>query len=407
MPNVKKDYEASVKSRIEGARNSALAMAAPLESGPPSKQKVPVVAVEEKKPEVKSVCQKAGLLTALLSVGALRPALSILVKFPWLVDVHLEVADLFIQFMKLSTSLLYESTHSVQDAGFTQPKARYGSSGLVQPGARKPLLTLMAPTPPSTSTTDFVFFYPAWHQQVPITASLDEIQFVIEPLLRYIGPHLSRDPVFLTRLTRLARTHLQSAAPVDPETKKPTEGESDDHPIRGLWFRILRTSILPALPLIRPNAVCTVEIWNLMKSYQTTTRWRLYGEWKASYKKNPELRVREALAEKESKDIMRRLSIKTIDSLSGAVGKLAHSNPILFFTNAVNQIMSYDNLGGIVIQALRYVTNMGFDVLVYIVLDALAVQWKPRIKNDGVNISDWLQSTSPSSLIRRIISNAL
>ncbi|KAG9317173.1 transcription factor/nuclear export subunit protein 2-domain-containing protein [Chiua virens] len=54
--------------------------------------------------------------------------------------------------------------------------------------------------------------------------------------------------------------------------------------------------------------------------------------------------------------------------------------------------MAYDNLAGVVIQALRYVTTMGFDVLVYIILDALSNPYKNRVKDDGVNISDWLQS---------------
>lgn len=54
--------------------------------------------------------------------------------------------------------------------------------------------------------------------------------------------------------------------------------------------------------------------------------------------------------------------------------------------------MAYDNLANVVIQALRYVTNMGFDVLVFIILDALANPNKERLKDDGVNITDWLQS---------------
>ena len=54
--------------------------------------------------------------------------------------------------------------------------------------------------------------------------------------------------------------------------------------------------------------------------------------------------------------------------------------------------MAYDNLANVVIQALRYVTNMGFDVLVFIILDALANPHKERLKDDGVNTSDWLQS---------------
>ena len=180
---------------------------------------------------------------------------------------------------------------------------------------------------------------------------------------------------------------------VDSETKRPVGQPDPAHPTRRFWFKILRSYLLPALPLIRGNAVCTVEIWNIIRQYETTARWRLYGEWKTrTYQSHPELRVRAIQADRESKGILRRLSHNTIDTLAGTVAKLAHSNPCIFFANAVNQIMAYDNLAGVVIQALRYVTNMGFDVLVYIILDALANPNKDRVKDDGVNTSDWLQS---------------
>jgi len=182
--------------------------------------------------------------------------------------------------------------------------------------------------------------------------------------------------------------------PVDPATKRPVAEPDPSHPVRQFWFKVLRMYLLPALPLIRGNAVCTVEVWNIIRQFETTGRWKLYGEWKTNiYKSHPELRVREVQADRESKGILRRLSHNTIDSLSGPVAKLAHSNPCIFFTNAVNQIMAYDNLASVVIQALRYVTNMGFDVLVFIILDALANPRKQRVKDDGVNTSDWLQST--------------
>jgi THO complex subunit 2 len=184
---------------------------------------------------------------------------------------------------------------------------------------------------------------------------------------------------------------------LDPETKKQVGTPDPEHPIRRFWFKVLRQLLLPALPLIRGNAVCTVEVWNIVRSFEVTQRWRLYGEWKNStYQSHPELRARQIQADRESKDILRRLSHKTIDSLSGTVAKLAHSNPIIFFTHAVNQIMAYDNMAGVVIQALNYVTIMGFDVLLFVVLDALANPDKDRVKDDGVNTSDWLQSKSGS-----------
>lgn len=110
------------------------------------------------------------------------------------------------------------------------------------------------------------------------------------------------------------------------------------------------------------------------------------------YNGHPELKAQRILREREAKGILRRLSSQTVEALSGTVAKMAHSNPCIFFTNAVNQIQSYENLSDVVIQALRYATNMGFDILVFIILDALANPDKDRLKDDGANTSDWLQS---------------
>ncbi|KAI0047273.1 hypothetical protein FA95DRAFT_1664524 [Auriscalpium vulgare] len=394
-----KAYLASVESRIAGAKVSQLAMAAPLESSSPAPSKSRQPAPSEPKKaapvEPKHVPnQKLGLLTALLSVGAVRPALSILTQFRWLIDAHPEVADLMLRILKHSISSLYDSTMVTKErtTAFTQPRARYGTAGIMQTPRRKPLLTLWAPAPPSTSTVDFVYFFPNWTDRIPQCSSLEDLEVIVEPLMAFVGLHVSRDPLFLTKFLRLGKTHLASQGTVDATTRRPV-GQRPDSPISQFWFKVLRLYLLPALPLIRGNAVCTVEIWNIIRQYETTVRWRLYGEWKTStYKSHPELRVRAVQADRESKGILRRLSHNTIDTLSGTVAKLAHSNPCIFFANAVNQIMAYDNLAGVVIQGLRYVTNMGFDVLVYIILDALSNPNKDRVKDDGVNTTDWLQS---------------
>lgn len=180
--------------------------------------------------------------------------------------------------------------------------------------------------------------------------------------------------------------------PVDPITKKPLDADPED-PICQFWYRIIRQYLLPALPLIRGNAVCTVEIWNIIKPFDISLRWKLYGEWRSdTYKSHSELRIRQVQADRESKGILRRLSHKTIESLAGPLANLAHSDPCILFTNAVNQIMAYDNLAAVVVQALRCITLMGFDVLLFVILDALANPHKERVKDDGVNTSDWLQS---------------
>ncbi|KAL1944225.1 hypothetical protein VTO73DRAFT_3410 [Trametes versicolor] len=397
MADRHKAYLSSVETRIAGAKISQLAMAAPLESSGSSNTKSrPAPAPEAQKEEAKEVPnQKLGLLNGLLAVGALRPALAILSKFPWMVDAYPEVADLMLRVLKHSIAPLYDTTVPSKDktASFTKPRMRYGASGVVAAPERRSHLTLWAPTPPCTSTVEFVFFFPDWTQRVPVCTTYDDLIDVLEPLMRFIGLHVSRDTAFLTKFLRLGRHHMLSTVPLDPETKRATGTPDPNDPVRLYWFKVIRLYLLPALPLIRGNAVCTVDVWNIVRQFETTLRWQLYGEWKSStYKSHPELRVRQVQTDRESKGIMRRLSHNTIDALSGTVAKLAHSNPCIFFTNAVNQIMAYDNLAGVVIQALNYVTIMGFDVLVYIILEALANPNKDRVKNDGVNTTDWLQS---------------
>ncbi|KAI0082601.1 hypothetical protein K474DRAFT_1655406 [Panus rudis PR-1116 ss-1] len=397
MDDLHKKYLDSVETRISNAKISQLALAAPLESSNSASKSRAATQTETKKtPEPAEVPnQKLGLLHALFSIGALRPAIGFLSRFPWFVDAYPEIADLVIRILKHSITPLYESNLApkTKATSFTQPRARYGGLGVVSPPERKPQLTLWAPTPPSTSTIDYVFFYPGWSNHVPMAQTLDDLVDVIEPFMRFIGLHVSRDPTFLTKFLRLGRMHLMTTITIDPETKRQVGTPDPENPIRRFWYKALRLYLLPALPLIRGNAVCTVEVWNIMRQYETTLRWKLYGEWKDStYRSHPELRVRFVQADRESKGILRRLSHNTIDSLSGNVAKLAHSNPCIFFANAVHQIMAYDNLAGVVIQALNFVTIMGFDVLLFIVLDALANPHKARVKDDGVNTSDWLQS---------------
>lgn len=214
MADRHKAYLSSVETRIAGAKISQLAMAAPLESSGSSNTKSrPAPAPEAQKEEAKEVPnQKLGLLNGLLAVGALRPALAILSKFPWMVDAYPEVADLMLRVLKHSIAPLYDTTVPSKDktASFTKPRMRYGASGVVAAPERRSHLTLWAPTPPCTSTVEFVFFFPDWTQRVPVCNTYDDLIDVLEPLMRFIGLHVSRDTAFLTKFLRLGRHHMLS-----------------------------------------------------------------------------------------------------------------------------------------------------------------------------------------------------
>lgn len=212
MESYRQDYLAQVQERITEAKMSQLAMAGPLESATPAKPRADAVEEVKKPFAFKEPNQKAGLVGSLLAVGALRPAIAIMSKFPWLVDAHAEIADLMLRNIRHSIAPLYDSIFVLKERNpsFTRPRARFGPSGVISVPTRKPQLTLIAPTPPSTASTDFVFFFPDWPERVPVATTFDDLVDVIEPIMSFIGPHISRDPLFVSKVTRLGRSQLMT-----------------------------------------------------------------------------------------------------------------------------------------------------------------------------------------------------
>ena len=217
MEDEHKKYKASVESRISSGKFNMLAMAAPLETSSYSRPRHSTPAETKKVEEPKEIPnQRLGILHALLSVGALRPAIAMISQYPWIVDAHPELCDLIIRILEHSIKTLYERMVVLRKddmKDFTAAKARWGPSGLVATPERKPHVTLIAPEPPCTSSVDFVFFFPDWTRYIPVCQSEEDIVDVVEPLMKFIAPHVSRGYVFFTKFIRIGRYHLGSVMP--------------------------------------------------------------------------------------------------------------------------------------------------------------------------------------------------
>ena len=45
------------------------------------------------------------------------------------------------------------------------------------------------------------------------------------------------------------------------------------------WQGVLHLYILPALSMTHMNAAFNVKVWNILKFYDQTEHWGMYGEW--------------------------------------------------------------------------------------------------------------------------------
>jgi THO complex subunit 2 len=209
-------YKDNISDRVAAAKVSALAVAAPLtdESPANSSSRSRPAGNDAKKPvaeKKEEPNQKLGVLTALLSLGALRPSITILTKFPWMSAAYSEVADLFLRIVRISLQPLYETTSRPNAAlirSNTTPRPRYGANGLVPPPTRKRVLTLWAPLPPDTASSEFVFFYPPWDSCIPRCTEHSDIRDVLVPLLQYVGVQVARDFAFVTKICRIGKVQL-------------------------------------------------------------------------------------------------------------------------------------------------------------------------------------------------------
>ncbi|XP_019767438.2 THO complex subunit 2 isoform X1 [Dendroctonus ponderosae] len=218
-----------------------------------------------------------------------------------------------------------------------------------------------------------------------------DLKETVLPMLICLGSSLHYDSVLLSKTIRLFRAVLQE---MGVEAGKAFTPREDD----GLYFEIisiLDETILPSLSYLDCNCCIAEEIWNLVKFYPYQIRYCLYARWKNdTYSAYPPLMKKRGDAEKQIKNIMKRVSKENVKPVGRLIGKLTHCSPGFLFDYVLLQIQVYSNLINPVVDSLKYLTNLSYDVLGYCVIENLCLADKKRVKHDSTSISMWLQSLS-------------
>ncbi|KAK7500593.1 hypothetical protein BaRGS_00008168 [Batillaria attramentaria] len=226
---------------------------------------------------------------------------------------------------------------------------------------------------------------PAKRAGVEDVKSFADLNRVVFPMVLYLGPHVAADPALLVKLIRLGKAYMARRS-------EGTLSPGDEAAYYGL-LTVVDDALLPSLSLQPGNCCMAEELWGLVKQYPYEIRYRMYGHWKnETYFTHPRLiRVRADTLER-AKYIMRRISKETVKPSGRQLGKLCHSNPGVLFELVLSQIQRYDNFISPVVDSLKYLTAMSYDILAYCIIEAVANPEKERMKTDDTNISLWLQS---------------
>uniref|UniRef100_A0A673M495 THO complex subunit 2 n=1 Tax=Sinocyclocheilus rhinocerous TaxID=307959 RepID=A0A673M495_9TELE len=291
---------------------------------------------EEEKNEKPPDNQKLGLLEALLRIGDWQHAQSIMDQMPaFYATSHKAIAIALCQLLHLIVEPLYR---------------RYGFQTHALSWALRP------------------------------AESFDDLSRGVFTMLCYLGPHLSHDPILFAKVVRLGKSFMKELG-----------GKLDS--LLSCFLSTADQVLLPSLSLMECNACMSEELWGFFKLFPYQHRYRLYGQWKnETYGNHPLLVKIKAQTVDRAKYIMKRLTKENVKPSGRQIGKLSHSNPTILFDYILSQIQWYDNLISPVVDSLKYLTSLNYDVLAYCIIEALANPEKEKMKHDDTTISSWLQS---------------
>lgn len=258
---------------------------------------------------------------------------------------------------------------------------------------------------------------------VPKANTIFELRNNAFAMATKLGPALHHDPILLYKLIRIMNSILTDMN-VDANSGPKTQ---TDELLYNDCISLIDASILPALSYMDCNCCVAEEIWSIIKMFPYHHRYSLYARWKNdTYLIHPKLIRRRGIAQKQIKALMKRVSKENVKPVGRSIGKLSHCSPGFLFdyvsdtnlfvfeyslfdpfekfcifqqiffrlSQILKQIQIYDNLIGPVVDSLKYLTSLSYDVLGYCLIEALALADRNRFKLDGTSLSMWLQGSA-------------
>ncbi|QDS69898.1 hypothetical protein FKW77_000894 [Venturia effusa] len=331
--------------------------------------------------------QKTMLLKSLLMVGAIPEALFILGKFPWLLDLHPDLPQYLHRILHHSLSKIAEEMRPVpQHPQLRQSQRRISSvlpSGQVGFENRDPLKEIKYALVEKIDWAEGVkyrFYWQEWADNVPICQTVDDVFSLCSTLLNLAGIKIGQDPVLMTLLARVGKKSMQ-------------ENSSPDNHER--WFNLSKRLLVPALSLTRLNPAVVNEVFELIKFFPLDKRYNIYAEWfTGATSRNSDIKDAFEQTKAETKDVLKRISKTNTREMARAFAKISYASPGIVFAVMLSQIESYANLIDIVVECSRYLTFLGYEVLIWSLLQALSGAGRGRVQSDGMLTSSWLKALS-------------
>ena len=216
-------------------------------------------------------------------------------------------------------------------------------------------------------------------------------------VLCLLGPHIAKRPAVMCAVCRCVRKAIEYRNKSLHSKHLGIEVEEKDFVINhSRLITLLSRCLMPGLMLSKSNFPMSLEVWYVLEMLPFENRFQIYGNVDALIARNecPDLMKAHGVATQEAKYVMRRITKDNIKEQSKKLGRVTHSSPLTVLSIIVNQMEVYHQMIEQVVESLKTLSPLSFDVLTFVVMRKLAASGRQKLKADGMNIADWMQSLS-------------
>ncbi|KAF2004548.1 hypothetical protein P154DRAFT_426597 [Amniculicola lignicola CBS 123094] len=330
-------------------------------------------AAQEKLPEPTD--QKTALLRSLLTIGAIPEALYILGRWPWLLEVDPDLNTYIFRIAHHSLSKVYEQTKDGSRIDLA-PGHKQAPTGGYAP--RKVLRWAKPDQKDAGDGIDYTFYWGDWTDNVPICQTVDDIFKFCDTLLGLSGIRCGKDATLLAKLTRIGKWSL-------------TQDSSEFNTRR--WIKLTTVFLAPALTYSDKNTGVADEVWELMKRFDTPTRYGIYSVWVHKVPNKPENRATFTALSKEVHRIMNRVAKENVKTMGRQVARLSYGSPGVVLKHALKSGETYPNMIDALVECSRYLTYLAYDCLSWVFISSFNEN-RSTVKDDGMLATAWLRNTA-------------
>ncbi len=207
---------------------------------------------------------------------------------------------------------------------------------------------------------------------------------LLVPLTR-LGPFLYTDPLLWAQLCR-------ALSQVVTVLKKRHTGDANLFSLPAPLLSIVTASLLPAYVLLPSSIARASLLWSILSHLPYTVRYSLYGYWHHSLPNaHPLLSLHQTQLNSKTRYFRKRISTAKVKECSRLLLKFAVASPTAVFALILQQVQQFDNMISVVVEMLRYMPPLVLDTVAWVLLLQMSER-TDKLKEDGMNESDWYQS---------------